>query len=148
MVSRCGAVGINNNNNQPPPPAMITLDLWLPPSHVLDSWDVLDSGQLGPAARLSFIHHHNRKRFFNSPVWCLLFSTQANPFSVEIFFCHFLPPLATTSQPQLPSSFKVNKMMNRNIVVNEQHLFTNGVEMFSVQGHRNLLLVSTKIFPT
>ena len=59
MVSRCGAVGINNNNNQPPPPAMITLDLWLPPSHVLDSWDVLDSGQLGPAARLSFIHHHH-----------------------------------------------------------------------------------------
>ena len=30
---------------------MVTLDLWLPPSYVLDSWDVLDSGQLGPATR-------------------------------------------------------------------------------------------------
>ena len=63
MVSRCDSVGINNNNNQPPPPAMITLDLWLPPSHVLDSWDVLDSGQLGPAARLGRVP----KTFLRNP---------------------------------------------------------------------------------
>ena len=37
------------------PPAMMTLDLWLPPSYVLDSWDVLDSGQLGPATRQAYI---------------------------------------------------------------------------------------------
>ena len=34
---------------------MITLDMWLPPSHDVDSWGLLDVGQLGPAVRFSLL---------------------------------------------------------------------------------------------
>ena len=44
-------MGIHDTTKDKVPAAMLTLDLWLPPSYVLDSWDVLDSGQLGPATR-------------------------------------------------------------------------------------------------
>ena len=33
------------------PPAMITLDMLLPPSQDVDTWGLVDVGQLGPAVR-------------------------------------------------------------------------------------------------
>ena len=48
---RCQTVGIKTEGGGGLPEAMLTLDMWLPPSYVIDSWDVLDSGQLGPATR-------------------------------------------------------------------------------------------------
>ena len=35
------------------PAAMLALDLWLPPSYHVDTWGLLDAGQLGPALRWS-----------------------------------------------------------------------------------------------
>lgn len=36
------------------PPAMLTLDLWLPPSYHVDTWGLVDAGQLGPAVRFGW----------------------------------------------------------------------------------------------
>ena len=36
------------------PAAMLALDLWLPPSYHVDTWGLLDAGQLGPALRWSY----------------------------------------------------------------------------------------------
>ena len=33
------------------PVTMLSLDMWLPPSYQLDTWGLLDAGQLGPAIR-------------------------------------------------------------------------------------------------
>ena len=33
------------------PRAMLSLDMMLPPSYQVDTWGLLDPGQLGPAAR-------------------------------------------------------------------------------------------------
>ena len=33
------------------PAAMLALDLWLPPSYNVDTWNLVDAGQLGPAVR-------------------------------------------------------------------------------------------------
>ena len=33
------------------PRAMLSLDLWLPPSYHVDTWRLEDAGQLGPALR-------------------------------------------------------------------------------------------------
>ena len=33
------------------PTSMLTLDMWLPPSYQVDTWGLLDAGQLGPAVR-------------------------------------------------------------------------------------------------
>ena len=43
------------------PPAMITLDMWLPPSQDVDSWGLLDVGQLGPAVRFGLLTTNNEK---------------------------------------------------------------------------------------
>ena len=43
------------------PQAMITLDMWLPPSQEVDSWGLLDAGQLGPAVRYSNYKNYSRK---------------------------------------------------------------------------------------
>ena len=40
------------------PRAFLTLDMVLPPSHHVDTWGLLDAGQLGPAVRYS---HKNMK---------------------------------------------------------------------------------------
>ena len=37
------------------PPSMITLDMLLPPSHDVDTWGLLDVGQLGPALRFGLL---------------------------------------------------------------------------------------------
>ena len=37
------------------PLSMITLDLWLPPSQEVDTWGLLDVGQLGPAPRFGLL---------------------------------------------------------------------------------------------
>ena len=42
------------------PQAMIALDMWLPPSQEVDSWGLLDAGQLGPAVR-----YNNHTRYFS-----------------------------------------------------------------------------------
>ena len=36
------------------PAAMLALDLWLPPSYHVDTWGLLDAGQLGPALRCDY----------------------------------------------------------------------------------------------
>jgi len=36
------------------PTAMLTLDLWLPPSYHVDTWGLVDAGQLGPAVRFGW----------------------------------------------------------------------------------------------
>ena len=35
------------------PTAMISLDMWMPPSSFVDQWGLIDVGQLGPAGRLN-----------------------------------------------------------------------------------------------
>ena len=40
------------------PSAMVSLDLQLPPSDHVDTWDLLDGGQLGPAVRLGWFVSH------------------------------------------------------------------------------------------
>ena len=48
------------------PTAMISLDMWMPPSSLVDKWGLIDVGQLGPAGRWDlhsvpelsdFLHH-------------------------------------------------------------------------------------------
>ena len=41
------------------PAAMLALDLWLPPSYHVDTWGLLDAGQLGPALRWSIAATHS-----------------------------------------------------------------------------------------
>ena len=38
---------------------MLSLDLELPPSDHVDTWDLLDGGQLGPAIRLGWFVSHD-----------------------------------------------------------------------------------------
>ena len=38
-------------NDSDMPKAMVTLDMMLPPSRDVDSWGLVDAGQLGPAVR-------------------------------------------------------------------------------------------------
>ena len=38
---------------------MLALDLWLPPSYHVDTWGLLDAGQLGPALRWSIAATHS-----------------------------------------------------------------------------------------
>ena len=38
---------------------MLALDLWLPPSYHVDTWGLLDAGQLGPALRWSTAATHS-----------------------------------------------------------------------------------------
>ena len=33
------------------PAAMLALDMWLPPSYLVDTWGLRDGGYLGPAVR-------------------------------------------------------------------------------------------------
>ena len=42
---------MNNKEDNIVPHAMLTLDLWVPPDHQVDAWDLTDVGQLGPAGR-------------------------------------------------------------------------------------------------
>ena len=44
----------SNPAKDSPPGAMLSLDLELPPSDHVDTWDLLDGGQLGPAVRLGW----------------------------------------------------------------------------------------------
>ena len=37
------------------PLSMMTLDMWLPPSQEVDTWGLLDVGQLGPAPRFGLL---------------------------------------------------------------------------------------------
>ena len=37
------------------PPSMMILDMWLPPSQEVDTWALLDVGQLGPAPRFGLL---------------------------------------------------------------------------------------------
>ena len=41
----------SNHMTEKVPPAMLTLDMVLPPSYHVDTWGLLDGGQLGPAVR-------------------------------------------------------------------------------------------------
>ena len=45
FFTRCNRIEVET------PSAMITLDMWLPPSKDVDSWGLVDAGQLGPAVR-------------------------------------------------------------------------------------------------
>ena len=51
--SRCDDY-TSNPAKDSPPSAMLSLDLELPPSDHVDTWDLLDGGQLGPAVRLGW----------------------------------------------------------------------------------------------
>ena len=51
--SRCDDY-TSNPAKDSPPGAMLSLDLELPPSDHVDTWDLLDGGQLGPAVRLGW----------------------------------------------------------------------------------------------
>ena len=52
------------------PSAMLSLDLELPPSDHVDTWDLLDGGQLGPAIRLGWFVSQDREELLTH--WKLL----------------------------------------------------------------------------
>ena len=47
------------------PTAMISLDMWMPPSSFVDKWGLIDVGQLGPAGR-SNIYSFSKIHYFSS----------------------------------------------------------------------------------
>ena len=47
------------------PTAMISLDMWMPPSSYVDKWGLIDVGQLGPAGRWD-IHAVSRINCFSA----------------------------------------------------------------------------------
>ena len=52
---------------------MLSLDLELPPSDHVDTWDLLDGGQLGPAVRLGWFVSRAGEEFLTH--WKLLTQT-------------------------------------------------------------------------
>ena len=66
------------------PPAMLALDLWLPPSHHVDTWGLVDAGQLGPAVRLGWFMPSRTAAMFPPTMdhWKILLDYK----TAEIFF--------------------------------------------------------------
>ena len=58
------------------PPAMITLDMWLPPSQDMDSWGLLDVRQLGPAVRVGLLTP-NKEQFSAVTHWKMFKSRES-----------------------------------------------------------------------